>query len=227
MQSFGNLNMIPISLGYNCHVKVFIDRIGEAQKRTYLHQPFDWVGSPMWSVYEAVKVDFSGFVDRSSISLRKRFTDKSDDYLTHSVYNFCFLHDFGKDIRSISEEKWTDVQEKYIRRIERWNSTLAKKEPLLFIRLEQDALNRIEYPEFQREGDEKYYVEQFAELMKAKGVSYRILFLSTTAAKGYDPDRRICTVHFVKKRPTDILGADQIQQIVLANLDFIHQCIRK
>jgi hypothetical protein len=227
MQSFEHINMIPISLGYNCHVRVFIDRIGEIQKRTYLHQPFDWVGSPMWSVYEAVKANFSGFADRSSISLRKRFTDKPDEYLTHSVYNLCFLHDFGKDIRNVSEEKWNEVQEKYIRRIDRWNNTLAKKEPILFIRLEPDRANRIEYPEFQREADEKSYVERFAELMQTKGISYTILFLSTTYPKHYDPDRRICTVNFVKKRPADIIGADHIQQIVMGNLDFIHTCLRK
>lgn len=179
----------------------------------------------MWSICEAVEADFSGFIDKCYISLRKRFSDKPDQYLTHSLYNFCFLHDFGKNVRNVSDQKWAEVVEKYERRIGRWNTTLGKKEPILFIRLETDTANRIKYPEFERDGDEKYYVERFADLMKAKGIQYTVLFLSTSHTKQYDVDRHICTVHFVKKRPADIIGADQIQQIVTSNLDFIHACI--
>lgn len=215
-----------ISLGYNCHVKVFIDRIGESEKKDYLHQPFDWISSPMWSIYEVVKSDFSGFTERALLSPRKRFADKPDEYITHKTYNLCFIHEFGKDVRNIPESKWTEVLDKYTRRIERWNTTLKKGVPLFFIRLEPDTSNRIAYPEFERPGNEKYYIEQFADLMKSKGVECTILFLSTSFPKGYDKDRRICTVQFTKKCPTDIIGADQIQQILRMNGDFIRSCMR-
>lgn len=224
MQAFFGTRSIPISLGYNCHVKVFIDRIGELENRAYLHQPFDWLGSPMWSICEAVESDFSGFMDKTAIAPRRRFEDKPSVLLTHSTYNFCFLHDFGKTPQ-MTDASWNTVSEKYVRRIERWNTTLAKNE-LLFIRLETDTANRIEYPEFRREGDEKHYVERFADFMKSKGISFKILFLTTTYPKGYDNERNICYVQFAKKRESDIIGADQIEQIVRANRAFIYSCMR-
>lgn len=222
---FKNPNIIPISLGYNCHVKVFIDRIGETQNRIYLHQPFDWLGSPMWAICKAIETNFSGFTDRSLIQLRKRFSDKSDEFLTHSEYNFSFVHDFGKNGKTISDEKWIEVSEKYQRRIERWKSILEKGSSLLFIRLETDKANRIEYPEFKQEKDEKYYVEKFADSMKANHVNSKILFLSTSYPTEYDKERNICTIQFKKKRDTDIVGADQIDQILQMNSAFIRSCL--
>ncbi len=228
-QIFGTSNIIPISLGYNCHVKVFIDNLGEMDNRAYLQQPFDWFGSQMWGVYEAIENNFSGLTDSSLIHLRKRFSDKPTEYLTHDKYNFCYLHDYGKQVTnlsSISAEKWKEVSEKYERRIDRWNATLQKGVPLLFIRLEQDFANRIKYPEFDRNEDEMAYLRKFSELMKSKGVSFLILYLSTSFPKSYDKEHCICTVQFQKKRPADIIGAQQIQQIIQGNLLFIRSSLR-
>jgi hypothetical protein len=219
--------MIPISLGYNCHVKVYIDRIGESIERAYFHQPFDWIGTPMWAICEAIETDFSGFCDRSLITLRKRFADKPDEFLTHSQYIFSYIHDFGKNIHSISEEKWKAVSEKYQRRIERWKTTLQSGKPLLFIRLETDQANRIEYPEFEREHDEKFYVEKFADLMKTASIPFTLLFLSTSYPQAYDKERNICTIQFKKVQATHIIGADSIEKILQMNMTFIHSCLNQ
>jgi hypothetical protein len=222
----GLRDIIPISLGYNCHVKVFIDRLGEREERAYLHQPFDWIGTPMWSICEIIESDFADMANREMIPLRAKFTDKPDLFRVHSRYNLTFQHDFGKDVQTIPESKWADVSEKYARRIERWKNTLDSGKHILFIRLEMDFAHRIQYPEFQRPHDEKHYVEHFAELMKEKKIPFTVLFLTTSFPKGFDEERNICSIQFQKKKQTDIIGADPIQFIIEKNAPFIQLCIR-
>lgn len=225
---FRRPDVIPISLGYSCHVKVFCDMMSEMDGGIgTARYPFDWAGTPMWSVNEIVECDFADLLDRSAIKPRPRYMKDTTKFLTHDRYNVVYLHDFGKDITNIREEMWKKAEDGYARRVERWNGALGSGHSVLFIRLEQDKKDRIEYPEFVRErgSDELYQVQRFAETMKSRGVNCMILFLSTTHPTGFDAERKVCTVQFAKKDPSTIVGGDHIDKIVQANLAHIRNCM--
>jgi len=225
---FKRPDIIPISIGYSCHVKVFCDMLLEMDNRRGVpRQPFDWLGTPMWTINEIVENDFADLVNPDLIKPRCRYRGDTTQFLTHEKYNAVYLHDFGKDITKIPEEVWKKVEEGYARRIERWHEVTKSGFPILFIRLEQDKKDRIEYPEFQRSqgSDEQFQVERFSDLMKAKGINCAVLYLSTTHPTGYNSEKRVCTVQFAKKDSKSIVGGDQIDRIVRANAGFIHKCL--
>lgn len=62
-----------------------------------------------------------------------------------------------------------------------------------------DFAHRINYPEFERPHDEKFYVEHFAELMKQKKIPFTTLFLTRSSSKGFDEERNICSIQFQKR----------------------------
>lgn len=189
--------------------------------------PFDWIGTPMWSVNEIVENNFADLINRETIKPRRRYVSEPTRLLTHDKYNVVYLHDFGKNIDQINEETWKKAEDGYKRRIERWNSALSSGYSILFIRLEQDKKDRIEYPEFERErgSDELYQIQRFSESMKSRGVNYMILFLSTTHPTEFDVEKRICIVQFAKKDPAMIIGGDHIDKIVQANMVYIRNCL--
>jgi hypothetical protein len=221
---FGRSDFFPISLGFNCHVKVFIEQLGEKDRIPYLRQPFDWLGTPMWSICDMVASDFKDLANREYIVLRRRFVEKDTKYLTNTIYNAAFVHDYGKDISNVSDEKWKQVEEDYSRRIKRWNATLTCGKPILFLRLEEDAVERVDYPGSIREHPEYYYVESFAKLMKEKGVPFVILYLTTSTEMRWDRDLHICSIQF-KKEPSVIVSAAAIERILNANKPFVWKAL--
>ncbi len=75
-----------MSLGYSCHMRVFIDEIGNADRTFYERHAFDWLGTPMWAICDLVENGFEGLADREQIKPRKFFVDKPTEYLTHERY---------------------------------------------------------------------------------------------------------------------------------------------
>jgi hypothetical protein len=229
---FGRPDVIPVSLGYSCHVKVFCEMLSDMDYGSGApRQPFDWLGTPMWSVNEIVANDFADLTDRTKIKPRKRFVFDQTQYLTHNTYNVVYLHDYGKDIHAIPDNIWESADEAYRRRVERWHKTLASKRPILFIRLEQDKKERIKYPEFSgsvedKGEDEAYQVERFAEMMRAKGINCMVLFLCTSYQRSYNEEKRICTVQYAKQDAKIITSGDHIMSIVQANIGFIRGCMK-
>jgi hypothetical protein len=234
-------NVVPISLGWNCHVALFLQDLGDLERKFHERQIFDWFGAPMWSICELMDRNFAGLTDHSRLVQRKRYTEKDDTILSHLDYDLRFLHEFddkgkkkgkGKDKEpGISSEDWAKFQEKYARRIERFQTTLQRsadtKTKLLFFRLEQDLHKRIIYPEFTlpKEHDEKFFVERFADQMKARGVVFQILFFSCSFPKAHDTERNIIYVPFGKQTPDVAIGADEMMQILKANLPFVCSCL--
>ena len=221
MNSFFNrTDLFPISLGFNCHVKVFIEILGERDHIPYLRQPFDWLGTPMWSICELIQNDFKDLTNRECIVNRRRFVEKDTEFPTNTLYNTVFVHDYGKDIDCISDDKWNQVHQDYLRRIKRWNDTLICGKTMLFIRLEEDCVERVEYPGTKK-GPEYTYVESFAKLMKQKGIPFILLYLTTTHETNWDPDLNICSIQFKKDHPSTIVSAMAIEKILNANKSFI------
>ena len=225
MNKILNTTAIPVSLGWNCHVALFLQDLGDMEKTRYERQVFDWFGCHMWSVCEMLENDFAYLTNRSMIVPRDRLEDKILIILSHTKYDLRFLHEF-KNQYNITDTQWTEFETKYARRIQRFKELCASKKPLLFFRLEEDQYNRIQYPEFKKEHNEKYYVERFADIMKEQGVPFQIIFFTTSFQRGYDSERNILYVQFGKANLKVEIGADQMMDILKANLPLIRQFIK-
>ena len=201
-------HVTPISLGWNCHVALFIQELGDSEHKFYERQVFDWLGIPMWSINRLIENNFDKLLDKDLIIPRKRYTYKNDKIYSHTLYDIRFLHDFAKNMSN-----YTEFQEKYNRRIERFWNILNSGQELLFFRLEQDHYNRIQYEEFKQEEDEKAHLEKFADTLRNKNVKYTIIYFTTSSPKYFDKERRIIYVQFAKKDPKIEIGVDQIKAI--------------
>ncbi len=213
-----DLNLYPVSLGFSCHTKVYIE---ELLATRMIRQPFDWIGCPMWSICELLKNDFKDFTAREKLKPLKRFIGDHKDYLTHTDYNIVFVHDYGKQFHHISDETHKKVSEDYVRRVERWNTLLASNTHVLFIRLETDGRKRIQRSQFDRPGAEYDYLKEFSQILQAKGVKFSIVYLSTTTPRGYDAENHIVTVQYATVSPDYIVGGDEIKLIIQNNIGFI------
>jgi len=216
-------NTLPISLGWHCHVALFIQDLGDMERIRYERNLFDWMGIPMWAICELLDRSFAGLTDRLRIENRKRFSEKPDLILSHLDYDIRFLHEFKPGV--ITDDEWILFEQKYQRRIQRFQKTLefssAMQKKLLFFRVEYDNYKKIMYPEFVKEHDEKYYVERFADMMKERGVKFQIIFFTWSFPRGYDSSRNILYIQFKKAKPDVDIGANELMTIVQGNIEFI------
>jgi hypothetical protein len=221
---------IPISLGWHCHVALFIQDLGDIDKIRYDRNVFDWFGIPMWSICELIEKGFADLTSRTLLEERKRYTTKKDKILSHLTYDIRFLHEFKPG--PVSTEDWRVFEEKYTRRVERFYQTLKFSKDtgrkLLFFRVQQDLHNKIIYPEFpkQTEQNELFYVKKFADQLKAEGVIFQIVFFTESFPMGYDAEHNIVSVQYKKANPDVQIGADQLMAILKANLPFVQRCLR-
>jgi hypothetical protein len=176
----------------------------------------------MWSIHKLIENNFDKFLEKSLIIPRKRYTNKSDLIYSHTLYDVRFLHDFSKNL---TNEQYSEFQERYRRRIERFQTLLDSRRELLFFRLEQNHHKRIQYEEFQEYiGDEKVYLEKFAETMINKKVNYTIIYFTTSTPRHVDKEKRIIYVQFGKKNLDIEIGLDELKAICIAkNLKFHHK----
>jgi Putative papain-like cysteine peptidase (DUF1796) len=222
---FNKGGCVPISLGFNCHVAMFIEKLGQMDSKFYERQIFDWLGSPMWSVYELVKNDFADFMSPQHMAIRQRYDYKDEKYPVNTKYDMSFLHDFGINVTKIPPNVMGMVSERYGRRIVRMRELLRGSRELLFIRLERDSSDKVASPESAGSAiGETEAVILFADLVKSRGAPYTIVYLTFTEPKGWDAERRICYVHFPKIDPKINFTNDRIMQIVKANSEFIKTC---
>ena len=189
----------------------------------------------MWSICKMLDSRFAHFTDRDSIDLRTRFVGYPEKYLTHKTYNTVFLHDYGnvaiKNLQDIPDSKWKEVNENYTRRIERFYDMLetakSMRKTLVFLRLEPDKRQRIEYPEFKQDHAESHFLEEFSKKMKVIGVNFIVLYYTTSHESRYDEEHKICYIKYGVKDPAMILIGDHIEAIHAANGPFIKSCIQK
>ena len=221
---FNATGHVPISLGFNCHVALCIEKFGRMDSCFYERQVFDWLGSPMWGIYELVKNDFADFL--TGLVIRQRYIYKDESYPINTKYDITFLHDFGTKVTKIAPNLMLSVTRQYERRIERLRALLTGQQKLLFIRLERDPSDKIICPESTSSiRSESESIVLFADLIKAKGVSYTIVYLTFSEPKAFDAERRICYVHFNKVDPLVNFTNDRIMKIIKANSDFIKTCV--
>ena len=216
---------IPVSLGWSCHMALYIQELGDMERRRHERHVFDWFGSPMWSICELIDLNFEGMTDRTKIVRRRRYMDNFKEILSHTDYELRFLHDF-KDENNITDDDWHQFEEKYARRIQRFRDLLrmAKQtnKKLIFFRLEQVFHRRIQY--INRFENETFYVNYFADQMRAKGIRFQIIYLTTTVPTQYK--NNVIYVQFGKKAPDMEVSFNQIQDIVKANLPYIREALK-
>ena len=214
-----DLKLYPVSLGFSCHTKVFIEDLVQSKM---IRQPFDWIGCPMWSICELLRADFKDLTAPAKLQLRKRFQNDHQEYLTHIDYNVAFVHDYGKNLRNITPEMHQKVSEDYVRRIQRWNELLESPTHLLFVRLETDGRKRIVRPEHTRPGTELDYLKEFSQIIQSKrDAPFTILYLSTTSPHSYDAETNILTVRYATVSPEYVVNGDEIGAVVAKNFGFI------
>lgn len=192
------LDYYPVSLGANCFPRMYLEKI---YKKSYPRLPFDYVGSPMWGINEAIQGKFKGFASKKDIAPYKIYGNSESEVLTNSNYMISFMHDH-KHIQ-ISDEKYNQVENDYSRRIQRWKNLIDGGSKLLFFRLMRIEHDRIEY--VQGKPSEKDALEEFSQMMKAK-VNFRILYFTYDQPNWYDPESQIIYVNIPKiEKLTDSL----------------------
>jgi hypothetical protein len=217
-------NCIPISLGYHCFVRVFLQENVQATPR----YPFDWAGTPMWAVCELMDSNFEGMNSREHLVVRRRFSDSTEEYLTHTKYNMVFLHDYGTNPRSITDATYTRVEDDYKRRIERWHTALSGKQHLVFFRVEMPNRPRVTYEGYARgPTTEIEALCEFAEKLKARGTTFHIVHITHSQPQGYDAERRIIHLNFTPKDHHMVLFGRHIHAILQANQSFLRECLTR
>ena len=222
MSSILDGTTIPISLGYNCFVRVYLQEFVKATPR----YPFDWTGTPMWAICELMDSNFSDFNNPEKLVVRKRFMNSDEMYLTNTQYNTVFLHDYGKDPTSISTELYEKVKNDYERRIERWNDALLGKDHLLFFRLEMSERPRVPYEGSTRSKSETEYLWEFTDKLKSRGTNYHILYITHSTPQGYDAERKIIHLNYTPNKAGMIIMGRHVEAIVNANKKFIKECMK-
>ena len=217
--------MTPVSLGYSCHPSMFILRLGSLDKKFYERYVFDWLGSSMWSICKLIENDFADLNAKDLFVYKNHFSTKKEFYVTNTKYNIIFAHDYPEKLKGVTDTHYKDVMDKYNRRIIRFKELLASGKQLLFIRIGRDTPGLIQFPEYGITQDEQFYLEKFCTMMKDKGVSYKILYFTTSYPRAWDPVHNICYVQYKKKDPTIMVSGDQIMEICMANLGFIQKSL--
>lgn len=130
-----------ISLGGDCTVAGALRDSG-LRRAAY---PFDWMFSPLESIYDAIVDDFKNFLNPALLKI----SDK-DERIIFDFYGFGFVHDFPTVAAppAIAESQshpwgrfrddWRDfiqpIREKYFRRINRLKSVLNSEDRVILIR---------------------------------------------------------------------------------------------
>lgn len=213
----------PISLGFNCHARKFIEMMFEADRRPYPRLPFDWIGTSMPAVHTLVTSEFKDFLEPSKLVVRQRFSDKPDAYLTQTDLNLVFPHDFrGGDY---SEKAIQKVRDDYLRRIDRFYAVLRSGIPLLFFRIEmEECATRLGYEATASLSDEYPALQAFAAWLKSQGCVFFILHFTQTRDSGFDKDFQIINLRFEKSTETEIVSAYHLDRILKEHKAFLNEC---
>lgn len=199
-----------ISLGSNCFIKIFLRHI-KCEQETHF---FDYIGCPMWSVYELIKNDFSDVFNIEEY--RNEYTLIGlPKMVTNSRYNLKFNHD-------LSNFKFTDqfseFKEKYKRRIKRFMDLLMSSENILFMRFEETKENRIIKEKYNEKNkiSELEYIKLFSKFLRSNypELKFKIIFISKTWFDNVDEENNIVTINEINKIHDYKIAGRQIEELL-------------
>jgi hypothetical protein len=186
-----------ISLGCNCFIKFYLKHI-EYEQETYF---FDYIGCPMWSVYELIKNDFSNLFNLNEY--KNEYTIMGlPQIVTNSRYNLKFKHDLSV-VKSKFDNEFSDFKEKYTRRIKRFRDLLMSSENVLFIRFEETKENRIIKQAYKEQNkiSELEYIKLFSKFLRSHfpELKFEIVFISKSWNDSVDEENNITTIREIPK----------------------------
>lgn len=192
-----------ISLGSSCVARRFIDVYKLSKEYLF----FDWIGSSMWAVNKLVESEFQGldnFDDYVPLVIKPSDQKK---IITHREFYLRFLHDFPPYIHSRGltlnyqpeKEHMEKTIIKYKRRAERFIDIISTLKQILFVRFEEDQIDRIKYEKYAEEPkDELEQLFKLTSMIKVLNplLDFQILFFSKTHLTKRYFDERVFVVGF-------------------------------
>lgn len=144
---------IFISLGMNCGP----GRQFEKKKLTEAFFPFDWCISDFESIYEALKNDFSNYLEKESLEVLHHPENAKHRVVHDHTYNIRYLHDFTLEGEPLND--YEQIRTKYFRRIDRlyracsqrtkkvyfFRTSITKKQSLQLNQLIQQKFPQLNY----------------------------------------------------------------------------------
>lgn len=208
-----------VSLGRTCATKMFLKSINpEKYKET---QFFDWIGSHIYFINKLIENDFNNVLDYDKFMLITK-----NNYVYNYLYCLVFFHDFDKKQNIMMEkndEKWISFEEKYKRRIQKFNNILNSNLNILFIR-EERKIEEEQYSFSEDAYNEDEYISliNFSNIIKKKypSLNFHILLMSRTKNTNYDKENNIIIINgYISD---DWKMYDQsITNILYKNIDFL------
>jgi hypothetical protein len=209
-----------ISLGSNCYLKFFLNHIKYSQE-TYF---FDYLGSPMWSVYELIKNNFDdvfNFDDYSSELIIKGHPRIS----TNMKYNLKFKHSLYDLKTGRNGREFVKFKETYERRIKRFQELLSSSDNVLFIRFEEMKENRIINQSFNEKNkiSELEYIKLFSLFITSNfpNLKFKILFISKTYPDNVDEENKIVIIKEVQKIDDYRIAGGKITDLLNSKLSLL------
>ncbi|MCR5799068.1 MAG: papain-like cysteine peptidase [Lachnospiraceae bacterium] len=153
-----------ISLGWFCGTASAMSKYGLRS----ISGPFDWYFSDLKAVITQMNIDFEDFLDRERLEVLEDNPTRFSD----SKYGFLFFHEIKKNL----DTDYTDIKNKYDRRIRRFQE--LTQEPTLFLRA-------VRSPE-----EKGYIVKEYEEINRVikKNNPDSIIIYLTTDKMGRLPD---------------------------------------
>lgn len=174
MEKYENL----ISLGYVCNVTSFLN-VSQKRDTAYV---FDRIATPMWSVNELIKNDFSDLLKDENVKCVKLFEESPRPIPYDSKYYIRLpLNENNYESRLAS------FREKLVERAERFKDVLKSESSVLFIRDEEPDHysgwgERVSMPEYDEKykKSEKEYLQELCVYLKSTypNLKFKILFLN-------------------------------------------------
>lgn len=216
-----------VSLGSSCFTRRFIETCKMSDEYLF----FDWIGSSMWAINELLQTRFKGIdqVEKYQPLEIKKSDEKK--IITHKDFYLRFLHDFppfihARGIRLYVEPEKNHLQQviqKYRRRADRFLNVIQNLKAILFIRIEEEVIDRISYPKYaQKQKNELQELFRFTEKVKELNpeLDFEVLFFS----KSFETKRHVQEHVFVIGHQVDIDWkncAAELTQLVQLHSEFL------
>jgi hypothetical protein len=143
-----------ISFGFNCFVKIMLQKMKIEQETHF----FDWIGTSLWTLRVLLQNDFDSILEKDKLQYIQTVDEELGYVWTDVNYYIRLKHDFNqtykKNTNKITEKQIVDTQHKYQRRKKRLLETFqeceSKQKPVLFLRLEEDPIDRMNHDQYHK-----------------------------------------------------------------------------